>query len=460
MVGTGYVGLVTGACLADRGHEVACVDADPARVETIRAGRVPFHEPGLQEVVSRALAAGALSATSDLPVAVRGAEVTFVAVGTPTREGRIDLAAVLGACDQIGRALTDGPDRVAVVVVKSTVVPGTTAGPVRDALERSSGRVLGGGLGLAMNPEFLSEGRAVADFMEPDRVVVGASDAATADLLERLYAPFHSAVERMTPTEAELVKYASNTLLATLISFSNEIAAVCEATPGADVERVMDVLHLDRNLSPRVDGALVRPGILAFLRAGSGYGGSCLPKDTAALRAYAGGLGVATPLLDAAEAVNAARPAAVARLLEDELDELDELDGLDGLDGRAVAVLGLAFKPGTDDVRQSPAIALVHALRGRGAEVRAWDPVVRAPVAGLDPSVPVAADVEEALRDVDAAVIATAWPELAELDWERLAGLMAGSLVFDARNAFADVRWPRALRYRRIGLGRPAPAPT
>ncbi len=207
----------------------------------------------------------------------------------------------------------------------------------------------------------------------------------------------------------------------------------------------MDVLHLDRNLSPPVDGTPLRPGILAFLRAGSGYGGSCLPKDVAALRAYARGRGAPTPLLDAVEAVNDARPSAVVRIIEDEVE---------GLEGRTVTVLGLAFKPGTDDVRESPALALVGALRAGGAAVRAWDPVVRAPVPGLDPAVALVDSVEDALRDAHAAVVATAWPELRTLDWARLATLMAEPVVFDARNGMADVAWPAAVRYRRIGVGR------
>ncbi len=442
VAGTGYVGLVTGACLADRGHSVTCVDIDPVRVAEIRAGRIPFHEPGLDGVVGRALAAGALEVTGDLAAAVRAAEMTFLAVGTPTRDDVIDLGAVLAATEAVGAALAGGADHA--LVVKSTVVPGTTDGPVREALERSSGRVVGDGLGLAMNPEFLSEGSAVRDFMEPDRIVVGCGDDRTAALLEALYAPFDAPVVRVSPAEAEIVKYSSNTLLATLISFSNEIAAVCEATPGADVEKVMDVLHLDRNLSPREDGRVVRPGILAFLRAGSGYGGSCLPKDTAALRAYARGAGAPTPLLDAVEEVNRARPGAVADMIARELD---------GLAGRRIGLLGLAFKPGTDDVRESPAIALASSLTGRGADVVAWDPVVRAPVAGLHPSVALASGAEEALRDADAAVVATAWPELRRLDWGALAALMARPVVFDARNALADLDWPEAVRYRRVGVG-------
>lgn len=443
IVGTGYVGLVTGTCLASRGHRVACVDSDAHRVATIARGAPPFHEPGLTELLGSALRDGRLTVGAALEEAVADSDVSMLAVGTPSREGRIDLSAVEAAATAVGRALRRR-DEYHVVVVKSTVVPGTTDTVVRRALEAGSGRPAGA-FGLCMNPEFLREGSAVADFMRPDRIVVGCWDARSAAVLDELYRGFDCPRIVTSLRNAEMIKYAANALLATLVSYSNEVAALCEAMPGLDEETVMTGVHLDRRLTP-VDGAAGPAGIVTYLRAGVGFGGSCLPKDVDALRGLAAERGVATPLLDAVMAVNRQRAGQVVTNLG---------AALGGLAGRVIAVLGLAFKPGTDDVRDSPAVALIHGLLAAGASVQAYDPLVRA-VPALGGQVALRPAPEATLAGADAVVIATACPEFRSLDWQACARAMRRRVILDGRDALRGVPLPEGVTYLRIGLGAPA----
>src|SRR5579864_4604005 len=305
IVGAGYVGLVTGACLASRGHDVRCVDVSEDRISLIRSGKAPFYEPGLEDLLHRCQASGQLSVTTDLAAAMQGSHISLIAVGTPADGEQPDLSYLKTAAGQIGTNLKNASD-YHVVAVKSTVVPGTTKNTVKALVEEKSGRKAGE-FGLCMNPEFLREGSAVEDFMNPDRVVIGEFDASSGGVMEALYGSFDCEKLHVSLEEAELTKYASNSLLATLISFANELAALCEATPGADVETVMDGLHLDHRLSPMLDGKRVRPAILTYLRAGIGFGGSCLPKDVNALRSYARRNQVPAPLLDAVMATNTRR---------------------------------------------------------------------------------------------------------------------------------------------------------
>jgi UDPglucose 6-dehydrogenase/GDP-mannose 6-dehydrogenase len=445
IVGSGYVGLVSGVGLAAAGHDVACADVDAARVARIQAGESPIHEPGLTERLRQALRAGRFRATAKLEEALAGSRVSLIAVGTPARDGRIDLSQVEAAAARIGELLPRlRPDHV--VAVKSTVVPGTTDGLVRGLLERHSQLGLGE-FGLASNPEFLREGSAVEDFLHPDRILIGAATPESAETLLALYREFDCPKLVTTPRNAELAKYASNALLATLISFSNELARLCEAIPGTDVDTVLDGLALDRRLSPLVDGRRVEPGILAYLRAGAGFGGSCLPKDVLALRAEGAARGVPVPLLEAVLSVNARRAEDLVRLLECEVGPLE---------GATVALLGLAFKPGTDDLRDSPALRLASLLRARGAHVRAWDPVVcrsaaRGPLPAELADVELCGELEAALCSADAALVATAWPELREARWDTLAASMRTPVLLDGRGALAGLRLPRSLRYRPIG---------
>jgi len=442
VAGSGYVGLTTSACLASLGHEVRCVDVDGARVDAINRGEAPFYEPGLADALAAARARGTLAATTDLARAVASSALTFIAVGTPPARSGIDLSQVAAAAAEVGAALR-GARGYHVVVVKSTVVPGTTEGLVRRAIEQASGRAVGA-FGLCMNPEFLREGSAMADFLSPDRIVIGSWDEASAQPLLELYERLPGERLLTTLAGAELIKYASNTLLATLISYSNEIAAICERTPGADVTTVLRGVQLDRRLTPVVGGRRVEPGILAFLAAGCGFGGSCLPKDLDALRAYARERGVESRLLNAVAAVNAAQPLRLHRLVR---------EALGGLQGTEVAVLGLTFKPGTEDVRESPAFPVIDALRGDGAGVRVYDPMLRPAAASraAGPGAWAAPSLESALEGADAAVIVTAHAAFAEFPWERAVLLMRQPVVVDGRNLLRGLSLPERLRYTCVG---------
>jgi UDPglucose 6-dehydrogenase/GDP-mannose 6-dehydrogenase len=442
IVGTGYVGLVSGVCLAHLGHDVVCVDLDAAKVERINAGDPPIHERGLEPLLREGLAAGRLEATTDLAAAVGSSELTLIAVGTPFDGQSIDLGYIEGAARQIGAALADKND-YHTVVVKSTVVPGTTDEVVLPLLEAASGRRAGDDFGVGMNPEFLREGEAVTDFMNPDRIVLGGIDERTRDALARLYAVFPGVdLVKTSPRTAETIKYAANSLLATMISFANEMAGLSSAVGGVDVAEVMSAVHLDRRLSPILeDGQRIVPAFTTYLEAGCGFGGSCFPKDVKALIAHGRSAGAPMTLLDAVIAVNEAQPRRVVELLE---------EGLGALAERRIAVLGLAFKPNTDDMRESPAIPVVRSLAAAGASLVAFDPVAeseaRAVFADLD--LEYAADLEEAIADAEAIVLMTRWSEFERLP-ELLSGRDPQPLVVDGRRMLPK---DSVARYAGIGL--------
>lgn len=442
IVGAGYVGLVTGACLANSGVDVTCVDVDADRVRTINAGRSPIHEEGLAPLLRRH-AGRSLTATTDLAAAVRAADLTMIAVGTPSRNGQIDLTQVLEATRQVGAALRDH-DGDHVVVVKSTVVPGTTDRVVLPALEQAAGRRAGVDLGVGTNPEFLTEGQAVADFMHPDRIVVGGIDEGTIERIERLYDGFADVPRiRTTNGTAELIKYTSNALLATMISFSNEIANLAAAIGDIDVVEVMRGVHSSHYLSPvGPEGRRVTAPITSFLEAGCGFGGSCLPKDVSALVRHGQDMGVPMRLLEAVLRVNADQPDHLVQVVR---------DGLGTLQDRRVAVLGLAFKPDTDDVRASPAFPVIDRLLDEQAHVTVYDPVAtetarpHLPPAGIM----VADSLEQAVEDADAIVIVTRWDEFRRLP--SIVGRIAiPPLVVDGRRLL-DPHTVR--RYAGVGLG-------
>jgi UDPglucose 6-dehydrogenase len=439
VIGTGYVGLVTGGCLADTGHDVTCVDAMPERVNAVNQCRPAFHEPGLPELLQRVVGNRKLHATDDVVSSVKNSEITILAVGTPCRDGDIDLSFIKAASESIGHGVREAGG-YHVVVVKSTVVPGTTDTVVGKIVERVSGKKLGD-FGLCMNPEFLREGTAVDDFKDPDRIVIGQSDERAGQMLAKIYDSFDCPKIFTTLQNAEMTKYTSNALLATLISFSNEIATLCEATPGTDVEQVMDGLHLDRRLNCTVGGKRYSPSILSYLRAGCGFGGSCLPKDIAALQMFGRAKGIKVPLLEAVLSVNRSRPTALISMAESALGDLK---------GKTIAVLGLAFKPGTDDVRDSPALALIDFLLKKNAVIRGYDPFVSSlPLNGV--SIAVCRSPNEVLSGADAAVIASALPELTRWNWDALSEEMRRPLVIDGRSALRQVNLPPRIEYIRVG---------
>jgi UDPglucose 6-dehydrogenase len=402
IVGMGYVGLVTGVCLAEKGHEVTCVDLDRSKVDAVREGRAPMFEAGLDELLQRNVG-NRLRAQSDLPSAVSGADLTMIAVGTPFDGEEIDLTAVRAATREIGETIRT-MNSFPVVVVKSTVVPGTTEKVVVPLLEDASGKRAGVNFGVGANPEFLTEGRAVEDFMEPDRLVLGSVDERTAAVLEELYAGFPEVPRiRTTVTTAEMIKYSSNALLATMISFSNELADLCAAVGGVDVVDVMKGLHSSMYLT--VDGR--QAPITSFLEAGCGFGGSCLPKDVNALIAHGAALGRSMRVLKAVIEVNEERPDEVLRLVREHVPSLE---------GTNVTVLGLAFKPDTDDVRESPAVPIIERLLEGGASVRAHDPVVRRLPERLENTgVQLEEKLANALAGADVVVLVTRWHEYGEV---------------------------------------------
>jgi UDPglucose 6-dehydrogenase/GDP-mannose 6-dehydrogenase len=441
IIGAGYVGLVTGVCLAEKGHEVICVESDPAKLASIRAGDAPFHEEGLGALLEQHVGKK-LRATASVDEAVAATELTLIAVGTPFDGKTIDLSWVLRACDEIGRAM-ERANRYHVVVVKSTVVPGTTTGLVREHLEKITGKKAGPDFGLGANPEFLTEGTAIRDFMFPDRIVIGGIDRRTLDALEALYAGFAGVpIIRTNPSTAEMIKYASNSLLALMISFSNELADLCTALGGIDALDVMHGVHASAYLTvPNDNGARAQAPIASFLEAGCGFGGSCLPKDVSALVAHGRARGLDMGLLGEVMTINRQRPGRVVEALQKDLGTLR---------GKRVAVLGLAFKPDTDDVRESPAFPIIRSLVHAGATVVAHDPVANEPARRALNGTPahLTATMQEAVQGADAVLVVTRWKQFEALA-EVVAQMNPQPLVFDGRRMLDRADFAR---YDGIGL--------
>jgi UDPglucose 6-dehydrogenase len=441
IVGTGYVGLVSGACFAEVGHEVICVDVDRSKVERINRGEAPIHEEGLEALLRRHVG-GRLRATTDMESAVNGTELTFIAVGTPFNGEHIDLTFVRQAARDVGVALSNKKN-YHVVVVKSTVVPGTTDTVVCPLLEEASGRRAGIDFGVGMNPEFLTEGVAVHDFLEPDRIVLGGMDESTIDMLAKLYSPFANVpVLRTNNKTAEMAKYTANSMLATLISFSNEIGNLCAKVGGVDMADVVQSLHLARYFTaPLNDGTRVTAPVISFLYPGCGFGGSCLPKDVNALVAYGKSSGRPMPLLEAVLQVNLNQPNQIIEILERHFPSLQ---------GLKVSILGLAFKPDTDDVRESPAIPIIRGLLERDVIVSAYDPVATESAKTVLPAdrILFLDRLESALTDVDATVLVTAWDDFRRVP-ELLATMKKHPLVVDGRRML-DKR--QLAHYAGIGL--------
>jgi UDPglucose 6-dehydrogenase len=419
MFGAGYVGLVTGACFAELGHDVVIRDVLPERIEHLQAGEVPIYEPGLDLVLERN--AERMRFTLDVREAVDGADFLYVAVGTPpTESGDADLRAVWSVIDEIPSDLAGQP----VVVMKSTVPVGTGE-HVRSRLD---GRGLTG-VGYVSNPEFLAEGSAIADFMKPDRLVVGAFEDEHADRVVALHRGIETEVVRTDVASAELVKLAANAFLSTRISFINEIANVCELV-GADVVDVAKGVGLDHRLGPH------------FLKAGIGFGGSCFPKDVTALKQLAGNSGYQFMLLHAVWEVNELQKRRVVSKLQKHLGSMR---------GKTIALLGLAFKPNTDDTREAPSRVIAYRLLAEGAEVRAWDPIAHPDdLQGIE----LCDSVLDAVRNADAAVIVTEWPELAGIATPEVRDAMARPLIVDGRNLLDPVA-VRAAGFAYEGIGRP-----
>jgi UDPglucose 6-dehydrogenase len=427
VVGTGYVGLVTGACLADFGMNVVCVDKDEAKIGALQAGRIPIYEPGLEEIVAKNERAGRLRFTTDLQSGIESALAIFIAVGTPPNpDGSPDLTFVRQVAEAIARYMNG----YKVVVTKSTVPTGTGK-MIEQILRSKEGK---SEFSVVSNPEFLREGSAIADFLRPDRIVIGASDARAIEVMKEIYSPLFLAETPFVITDvasAELIKYASNGFLAVKISFINEIARLCEVM-GADVHDVARGMGLDRRIGSR------------FLLAGPGFGGSCFPKDTAAAIDLARQQGYRFRIIEAAVEVNSETK---ARMIE-------KIAAAAGpLAGRTAAVLGLSFKPETDDIRESPALSVISDLVAAGASVRAFDPAAMPNAKALFPDLYYAKDAYDCADGADVLVLATEWNEFRALDFGRLARLLKSKTVVDLRNVY-DPAELKAAGWRYTGVGR------
>ncbi len=439
VVGTGYVGLVTGTCFAESGNDVVCVDNNPAKIDLLNAGGIPIYEPGLTELVQKNRKEGRLAFTTDLAAAVRGARLTFIGVGTPQSDaGDADLSAVWAVTKAIAAALKSlppGGPGARVVVVKSTVPVGTNARVQAILAENGCPHI-----DAASNPEFLKEGAAIEDFMKPDRVVVGVRHPAVADVLKELYAPFLR-TERpflvMSPESSEMTKYAANAMLATKISFINEVANLCDAT-GADVNAVRGGIGHDQRIG------------FQFLAPGPGYGGSCFPKDVKGLIAVAKKLGVTLRVSEAVDLANDAQKEVLFAKISKHFGG--------HLAGRTFAVWGLAFKPKTDDIREAPALTLIDALLAAGAKVRAFDPEAIANVRTLcGDKLHYATGATDALEGADALVLMTEWPEFRAPDFAEVKRRLATPVIFDGRNLYATAEVQlRELGFTYFGIGRGA----
>jgi UDPglucose 6-dehydrogenase len=430
MVGSGYVGLVSGACFADFGHDVVCIDKDPAKIASLNEGRMPIFEPGLAELVSGNVRAGRLSFTTDLAAGMAGAGAIFIAVGTPSRrgDGHADLSFVYAVAEEVGQNLTTP----AVIVTKSTVPVGTGDEVERILSEASPGVQFA----VASNPEFLREGAAIGDFKRPDRIVIGTDDEWARDVMREVYRPLflnRAPILFTSRRSAELTKYAANAFLATKITFINEMADLCEKV-GADVQDVARGIGLDNRIGGK------------FLHAGPGYGGSCFPKDTLALLKTAEDYDAPTRIIEAVVKVNDTRKRAMGRKV------IEALGGMDEARGKRVAMLGLTFKPQTDDMRDAPSLAIALALADAGVEVAAYDPEGMEVAAPLMPTVTMQPNAYAAIDGADAVVIVTEWDAFRALDFDRIKRIAKAPVLVDLRNVYdpAEVR-AKGFTYTSVG---------
>ncbi len=428
MVGSGYVGLVSGACFADFGHDVVCIDKDAAKIERLNAGLMPIYEPGLEGLVARNVAAGRLSFTTDLSTALDGVGAIFIAVGTPSRrgDGHADLSFVFAVAEEVGRSLKSP----AVIVTKSTVPVGT--GDEVERIMAESGTSVK--FAVASNPEFLREGAAIEDFKRPDRIVVGADEDWARDVLSEIYRPLflnRAPILFTSRRSAELIKYAANAFLATKITFINEIADLCEKV-GGDVQDVARGIGLDNRIGSK------------FLHPGPGYGGSCFPKDTLALLKTAEDFDSPLRVIEAVAKTNESRKRAMGRKVIEALGDAPR--------GKRVALLGLTFKPNTDDMRDAPSIAIAQALADAGVEVVAYDPEGMEAAAAIMPHVKMASSAYEALEGADALAIVTEWDAFRALDLERMKQALKAPVVVDLRNIYQpDEMRSKGFTYASIG---------
>jgi len=437
IVGTGYVGLCTAVGFASKGYKVIASTRDPEKVASINKGIPPFHEPGLQELLQKTITEGYLRCVLDREEAVLSTDITFIAVGTPSEpDGSIDLQYVEGSAREIGESLNK-KETYHLVVVKSTVVPGTTENIVKPAIEKPSSKRCGVDFGLCINPEFLREGSALYDTLHPDRIIIGEYDQKSGDILENLYREFYDEkrpplIRTNLPT-AELIKYANNAFLATKIGFINQIANICEKIPGADVTAVARGIGLDKRIGP------------LFLNAGLGYGGSCLPKDVKALIAFSRSLGYNPTLFKAAEEVNKAQPHKAVELCKRLLGNLQ---------GKRIAILGLAFKPSTDDMREAVSIKVINQLLEEGANIVVYDPAATNNAKKIfEDRIEYAPSATKCISGADCCILVTEWDEFKGIKPEDFIQHMRQPILIDGRRIYDPKQFSQKLKFKAIGLG-------
>lgn len=442
IVGTGYVGLVTGISLALLNHDVICIDQDQNKVSMIKNGKSPFYEPKINQLLKRVLKKKLLSVTGNLQDSVKNADIIIIAVGTPTIKNKIDLSAIKKAAAQIGKAMKNS-SKYQVITVKSTVLPGVTEKIIKPILEKNSGKKTGQ-FGLVMNPEFLREGSALADAMQPDRIVIGQIDKKSGRQFAKIYQKISTPIIFTNLWTAELTKYAANALFATLISYSNEIARISESTSKIDVLDVWKGVHLDKRLSPRIGKTRIKPGILSYVFSGCGFGGSCFPKDVKALSSFADSLGTGTRLLKSVIHINKTQPQRIIFLLKSALGEK--------LENKKIAVLGLAFKPDTDDIRESVAFPVINSLLSEKARVVCHDPKAELPEFFSGLPVQFTKNINEALKHADSAIIITAWKEYTKLTPRYFKQNMKQPVIIDGRRIYdKNLFLANGLTYKGIG---------
>ena len=436
-VGMGYVGLCTGVCFASKGYETILSDTDKAKVNSVSKGVSPFYEPNLEKMLLEAVNKGCLKATLGSEKAISRSNITFITVGTPSKpDGDIDLGFVHSAAEEVGNALKKKESHH-LVVIKSTVIPGTTEGVVKPLLERRSGKRCGTDFSLCVNPEFLREGSAIHDTLNPDRIIIGEHDKKSGDILENLYREFYGnkmppIIRANTPT-AELVKYANNAFLAAKISFINQIANICEKIPEVDVKTIAKGIGLDKRI-----GRL-------FLNPGLGYGGSCLPKDVKALITFSWALGYDPVFIKSVEEVNEAQPYKAVELAKRALSELK---------GKRIAMLGLAFKPNTDDIRESLSIKIIDKLLEGGANIVAYDPAAMNNTKKiLGSHIDYAPSAVECIKGADCCIVATEWDEFKQVKPDDFVQYMKIPIVVDGRRIYNPGEYSRKIKFTAIGLG-------
>jgi len=440
--GVGRVGLVTAACFASKGLQTVCFDVDDHIISVVNQGKAPFFEPTLSELVGSSVKAGFLIATTDFAEAVLGTDATFITVGTPsTKDGRIDLTHMKRACKMIGEALRR-KSSWHLVITKSTVLPTTTETIVKPMLERISRKKCPDAFGVCVNPEFLREGSAVQDALRPDRIIIGELGKESGDALESLYRDFYGAqlppTIRTTPANAELIKYANNAYLAVKISFINNVANLCQRIPGADIESVARGIGLDNRI-----GSL-------FLKAGLGWGGSCLPKDVRAISEFSKSLRTSVPVIDAAFHTNETQPTRAIHLAEQVLGSLK---------GKRVALLGLSFKPGTDDMRDAVSVKIVKGLLKKGAKVTAYDPYAMANAKRiLGSKIQMCSSALDCINGAECCIVVTEWDEFKRMEPIEFKSRMKRPIVVDGRRILDPDRFAREVEYVAIGLGSMSPA--